>query len=138
MSNVQNHCHPHGTLPYQPYAEQTYKPAPVRTPHKCPVCIGRGFVDAGFYTATGQTWGGPGTNPDTCRTCEGTGIVWDEQPASPLAGLPQYSSFSVSIKSDPDTYQTYQSMDGPGTFLGQNGIRFTFDNASAALVSTGE
>ena len=45
-------------------------------PHKCPVCNGTGFVGAGFYS-----WGGYGstTKGETCRSCGGTGIVWEEQ-----------------------------------------------------------
>ena len=38
-------------------------------PYRCPVCGGRGHVNAGFY--------GPasGTNPEPCRSCRGTGFV---------------------------------------------------------------
>lgn len=45
------------------------------TPHRCPVCLGRGFVPAGFYR--------PGENPiasflddEPCRTCD-KGVIWE-------------------------------------------------------------
>ena len=46
----------------------------VAKPHLCPVCQGRGTVPVGFYS--------PGTlssslTPETCRTCQGFGVVWD-------------------------------------------------------------
>lgn len=44
------------------------------TPHRCPVCGGRGTVPGSLYTgltgATGTTW-------VMCRTCRGRGIVWE-------------------------------------------------------------
>lgn len=50
----------------------------VKMIYKCPVCNGRGFVPAGFYSL-------PGANryeskyfnysPETCRSCNGTGIM---------------------------------------------------------------
>ena len=42
----------------------------------CPVCGGRGKVQPGFYTpetgsmTTGAAW-------ETCRSCSGSGLVWD-------------------------------------------------------------
>lgn len=40
--------------------------------YKCPVCEGRGFVNAGFYTNSKY-------DPFTvnCRSCNGKGIVFD-------------------------------------------------------------
>jgi DnaJ-class molecular chaperone len=35
----------------------------------CPVCFGRGHVPAGFYGVAVNT------NPETCRTCNGTTVV---------------------------------------------------------------
>jgi hypothetical protein len=45
----------------------------VSTPHRCPICLGRGMVDfdpdlPGVGTATG---------PRPCKPCSGTGIVWE-------------------------------------------------------------
>lgn len=38
-----------------------------KTPHKCPVCGGRGIVPNGFYTAQyGMT---SNTAPENCRSC---------------------------------------------------------------------
>lgn len=44
----------------------------------CPVCQGRGFVDAGFYDDPSKRWSWvPNSAPKTekCRTCKGEGIV---------------------------------------------------------------
>jgi len=43
-------------------------------PHKCPVCNGRGKVPADFY----NKWidGSAHAGEETCRTCQGTGLVW--------------------------------------------------------------
>lgn len=48
-------------------------PAPRATPHKCPVCEGRGNVAADFYGVPGVSIG---ANPQQCRSCFGTGILW--------------------------------------------------------------
>lgn len=45
---------------------------PVKQPYFCPVCYGKGFVDLGFYNHGLST----STNPETCRTCIGKGIIW--------------------------------------------------------------
>lgn len=47
--------------------------------YRCPVCGGRGFVDNQFYTSTntvGETTG-DSTAFVACRSCQGTGIVFD-------------------------------------------------------------
>ena len=45
--------------------------APERRPYVCPVCLGHGTVNRGFYegysTSTGYL---------PCRSCDGSGIVW--------------------------------------------------------------
>ena len=48
-------------------------------PHKCPVCQGTGIVGAGFYNrgCSGFT---TRTNGEQCRTCWGSGIVWEAIP----------------------------------------------------------
>ena len=44
----------------------------------CPVCAGRGFVDAGFYYgAQGYYPANTTVATATCRSCNGTGIVYD-------------------------------------------------------------
>ena len=45
-------------------------------PHICPVCKGNGLVPNGFYAQTGGVWSSTSTEPEKCRTCDGTGIVW--------------------------------------------------------------
>ncbi len=49
-----------------------------RTPHRCPVCAGNGLVANGFYTQgnMGGSWSAAGSGPETCRSCNGTGVVW--------------------------------------------------------------
>ena len=46
------------------------------TPHRCPVCGGNGLVPNGFYMQTGGHWSTTSTIPETCRSCDGTGIIW--------------------------------------------------------------
>jgi len=46
------------------------------TPHCCPVCRGNGIVPNGFYNQTSGYWTTNSTAPDTCRSCQGTGVVW--------------------------------------------------------------
>lgn len=38
------------------------------TPHRCPVCLGKQTVPAGFYDGS--------TEVEKCRSCGGTGVVW--------------------------------------------------------------
>ena len=58
-----------GTLPPEPQTEP-------KQPYCCPVCGGRGKVPAGFYDVWGKTTNTTNLT-DTCRTCGGTGIVWE-------------------------------------------------------------
>ena len=51
---------------------------PLSTPHRCPICGGNGLVDNGFYNQTSGSWSSTGTIPETCRTCNGEGIVWSK------------------------------------------------------------
>jgi hypothetical protein len=47
------------------------------TPHRCPICSGRGVVPCGFYDGiTTSTGTGAGTGTETCRTCKGGGVLW--------------------------------------------------------------
>lgn len=45
-------------------------------PWRCPVCIGRGSMNAGFYEPTTLY---PNTESVPCRSCDGTGIVWGQR-----------------------------------------------------------
>lgn len=48
--------------------------------YKCPVCNGRGFVPAGFYSWYRNdqcTWSVANTFPEVCRSCNGTGVVFE-------------------------------------------------------------
>jgi DnaJ-class molecular chaperone len=47
------------------------------TPHKCPVCSGTGNVLSGFYLGGGAVFN---ASTETCRSCSGTGIVWESNP----------------------------------------------------------
>ena len=48
----------------------------MQRPFKCPVCNGKGFVAAGFYSAATDCY--PVLTNETCPTCHGQGIVWAE------------------------------------------------------------
>lgn len=41
-------------------------------PHKCPVCEGKGKVEAGFYSLPTDT----SVSDPMCRACAGSGVVW--------------------------------------------------------------
>lgn len=46
--------------------------------YKCPVCNGRGFVPAGFYSLPGSNQYNSkyfNYSPEPCRSCGGTGIL---------------------------------------------------------------
>lgn len=47
------------------------------TPHQCPVCLGNGQVSAGFYNQVTGVWSGTTTAFETCRSCGGSGVVWE-------------------------------------------------------------
>ena len=42
-------------------------------PHLCPVCQGRGTVEAGFYSRAGSL---SDLTPEECKGCKGEGILW--------------------------------------------------------------
>jgi len=46
-------------------------------PHICPVCGGNGLVPNGFYMQTSGHWPTTSVTPEMCRSCNGTGIVWE-------------------------------------------------------------
>mgnify|MGYP001586541947 CR=1 FL=1 len=48
-----------------------------KVPHRCPICNGNGLVDNGFYQQTTGHWETSSTTPEQCRSCFGTGIVWE-------------------------------------------------------------
>lgn len=41
----------------------------------CPVCLGRGFVQSGFYSSTSGTYITSTTGVETCHSCNGKGYV---------------------------------------------------------------
>lgn len=47
-----------------------------KTPHCCPVCQGKGQVSNGFYNQVGEYGMTSDATPEMCRSCNGTGIVW--------------------------------------------------------------
>lgn len=50
-------------------------------PHICPVCKGKRTVPGGFYRMNLQgEWSGASSESDEiCRTCQGTGMVWEPE-----------------------------------------------------------
>jgi hypothetical protein len=49
-------------------------------PYCCPVCLGVGTMPAGFYDQSGSN---ACTARETCRSCDGTGILWEITPGEP-------------------------------------------------------
>lgn len=47
-----------------------------KKPYRCPVCNGSGLAPNGFYNQTSGHWLTTSFTPETCRSCNGTGIVW--------------------------------------------------------------
>ena len=81
------------------------------TPHKCPVCEGRGNVPSGFYDSPTMIHEYPPTSTvsttETCKSCNGQGILWDSNSSptpdhtpwvSPGDGNPTYPPFEITWK----------------------------------------
>ena len=51
-------------------------PADGAEAHCCPVCGGNGLVPNGFYNTLSGIGSTTSTTPETCRSCNGTGVVW--------------------------------------------------------------
>jgi DnaJ-class molecular chaperone len=49
----------------------------MRKPHVCPVCGGNGIVPNRFYVQTSGAWVTTDITPEKCRTCDGTGVIWE-------------------------------------------------------------
>ena len=62
----------------------------MKTPHRCPVCLGNGRQNAGFYEQVGGYWTSTASNFVDCRSCAGTGVVWGDVdlPVSPPVVVP--------------------------------------------------
>ena len=58
-------------------ARSTPEPSAERQPYCCPICGGKGLVPSGFYLGVGPTVGVTSTSPDQCRSCMGSGIIWE-------------------------------------------------------------
>lgn len=56
------------------YSEKTF----FAYPFKCPICNGNGLVPNGFYSQVTGCWNSTSTAPETCKSCNGTGIVWSK------------------------------------------------------------
>ena len=96
--------------------------------HLCPVCKGKGLVNANFYNVNNE---GIEINkePIVCRTCKGEGVLWDK-----VFNIPQESPLKTEEKSsnynpegDPKNKKVDWSNAHSGTvlndgFLGKVGI----------------
>lgn len=69
-----------------------------RTPHRCPVCEGRGSVPPGFYRLT--CYSTTALTVELCRTCAGGGLVWE--PRHSWGPLPDYNTLPVPPGSQQD------------------------------------
>lgn len=49
-----------------------------KAPFQCPVCGGNGLVSNGFYNQAGFYGVTTDAAPETCRTCNGRGMIWVE------------------------------------------------------------
>ncbi len=45
-------------------------------PFACPVCGGNGLVPQGYYNQTSGRWTTGSLEPEMCRSCNGTGVIW--------------------------------------------------------------
>jgi hypothetical protein len=67
---------PFNPSPLKPEKTPTFNyPERPKTPHRCPVCGGKGIVPNGFYSSTEETWSTTSVTPETCRSCSGSGII---------------------------------------------------------------
>lgn len=65
----------------------------------CPVCKGRGIVDADFYNINGGPI--PNTEPVKCRTCKGKGVLWNNAFNIPQETLREEKSSNYNPEGDP-------------------------------------
>ena len=49
-----------------------------KKPYCCPVCNGNGQVPNGFYNQVSGVWATSSITPETCRSCNGTGVLWSK------------------------------------------------------------
>jgi len=77
------------------------------TPHCCPVCNGRGTVPAGFYSQ-GDYYSSVTYGMNQCRTCSGSGVLWetdaDRSAATNPKSLSQLMEEAASCGSSPPAY----------------------------------
>ena len=50
-----------------------------KIPFRCPVCGGSRVVPNGFYRQTSGDWLTTDATPETCRSCNGIGIIYGEE-----------------------------------------------------------
>lgn len=59
-----------------PYTSGYLEVEKIGQPYRCPVCGGNGLVPSGFYDQVSGEWWSSDASSETCRSCNGTGIVW--------------------------------------------------------------
>ena len=73
---------------YTEWLEEKYlslSPAAGEQAQRCPVCGGNGLVPNGFYNTVTGIMSTTSITPETCRSCNGTGIVYPPPHPSPTA-----------------------------------------------------
>lgn len=60
------------------------------TPYRCPICGGNGLVPDGFYATVTGHWSTTDYTPEKCRSCNGTGIVWNNEQNQPAMTAEQF------------------------------------------------
>jgi hypothetical protein len=83
---------------------------------RCPVCGGRGTVSQGFYSGQ-DTWVSSDTKRETCRSCDGRGIVFDPTypPAQPMPTWHPNWQVYPSTTVRPDWYRPREIFCGSGS-----------------------
>jgi hypothetical protein len=61
---------------FDPPPQKAERKKKEKTPHKCPICEGKGVVPCGFYGTSSSSRLTTEELIDECRTCKGKGIVW--------------------------------------------------------------
>ena len=68
------------------YLMEAYAAQQSNSPVRCPVCGGNGMVPNGFYNTVTGVGSTTSINPETCLTCNGSG-VYTQQSKMPTAPL---------------------------------------------------
>jgi hypothetical protein len=77
---------------------------------RCPVCGGNGLVPNGFYNTVTGIMSTTSITPETCRSCNGTGIVYPPPRPSPTPQVPPQDTPQVTPQEKPMTAEELYKM----------------------------